>query len=48
MDDIDVQGSHEYECREDMCSWMAYERPMNDAQEKEKADRQGGASRTYS
>ena len=31
-----------------MCSWIAYERPMNDAQEKEKAHRQGGASRTYS
>ena len=30
-----------------MCSWMAYERPMDDACEKEKANRQRGANRTY-
>ncbi len=29
-------------------SWMAYERPMDNAQEKEKAHRQAGASKTYS
>jgi hypothetical protein len=48
MDDIDVRGSHEQECRDDTCSWMAYERPMDDVQENEKAHRQGGASRAYS
>ena len=48
MYDIDVQGSHEQECGDDMCSWMAYERFMDDVHKKEKAHRQGGVSRTYS
>ena len=48
MGDINVRGSHEQECGDDTCSWMAYERPMDNACEKEKANRQGGASRTYS
>jgi hypothetical protein len=54
MYDIDVRGSHEQECGDDTCSWMAYERLMDDAQEKEKekekekAHRQGEVSRTYS
>ena len=48
MGDINVWGSHEQECGDDTCSWMAYERPMDDAHEKEKAHRQGGASKTYS
>jgi hypothetical protein len=30
------------------CSWMAYEKPMNDAHEEEKSHKQGGANRTYS
>ena len=31
-----------------MYLWMEYEKPMDDAQEKEKTHRQKGASRTYS
>ena len=41
MGGIDVRGSYEQECGDDTCSWMAYERPMDDAHEKEKAHRQG-------